>query len=252
MDLDTLTWLTPNLVLPFSSETWSNIAFGPTSSPQYGYVGNVGYFEDPNLPQGRVFKFGPLLRTDPPVPPCDAAGMTINGRTSRTDVRVVRPANGRALKSGYGIGHGPTVRYTVALANRSNKNHTVKANKTAMRTPFAPAGLVVTLPADATYVKSRVRPRLSKHNKTVSTGVYDAASHIVTWPDMPLAVGKTRKYTVWTKLQPTAASPLTYQALCPNCPQLVTQSNVTVRVRAVVRTGIHAIFTDWYTKSHPT
>jgi hypothetical protein len=69
----------------------------------------------------------------------------------------------------------------------------------------------------------------AKRDKTVSEGVYDAATHTVTWPDAPMAAGKQRKYTVWTKVKPTAASPLTYMAACRNYPQLATQSDVTVR-----------------------
>ena len=230
LDLDTLEWLSPHLVLPDSERTWSSIAFGPTSSPKYGYVGNVGI----GGPKGLLFKFGPLLRADPP---CDPTGITIKGRTSRTNIGVVRSAAGRALlKSGHGAGRGPTVRYTVTLATRSHKAPGAKKNKTAaaVAAPFAPAGLVVTLPADVTYSKSRVSPTPrvagAKRDKTVSAGVYDAATHTVTWPNAPLAARKRRKYTVWTKVKSTAVSPLTYLVVCPNCPQLATQSDVAVRV----------------------
>ena len=51
----------------------------------------------------------------------------------------------------------------------------------------------------------------------------------MTWPDVPLAGGRKRKYTVVAKVMPTAASLLVFAAACPNCPSLATESTVTVR-----------------------
>jgi hypothetical protein len=209
--------LTPNLVLPDARRTWSNIVFAPTASPRYGYAGTL----DPDLLGGYVFKFGPLLRS---APPCDPTGITLTGKMSRTNIRVVRPKTQKNL----GAARGPVVRYTVTLANANKKD------KTTAAVAFAPAGLVVTLPSGTTYVKASVSPRptvpgAKKHDKTLATAVYDAAAHTVTWPDAPLAGGKKRKYTVVARVNAaTAVSPLVFHAACPNCPQLEAQNDVTV------------------------
>ena len=226
VDLGAMQQITPNLVFPDSMFTWSNIVFSPTAYPEYCYVGTV---ESGQLAlNGYVERFGPVLNY---VSPCDGAGMKLTGRTSRTNIRVVRPANnGRALAlGGAGKGHGPTVRYTVTLANGNKKN------KTTAAAAFEPAGLVVILPTGTTYVKATVRPRpmvpgLGKHNKTLAAAVYDVVANTVTWPDVALAGGKKRKYTVVTRVNPaTVTNPLTFAAACPNCPALATASDVTVR-----------------------
>lgn len=148
------------------------------------------------------------------VNPCDPTGVTLTGKTSRKSVRVA--ANAKAA-------HGPTIRYSVVLANTNT-------NKTSS---FDKAGLVVTLPAGTTYVKASVSPRLanpgSKPDKALSTPVYDAGANTVTWPDVPLSGGRKRKYTVVAKVQPTAVTPLLFQAAGPSCPALATDSSVTVR-----------------------
>jgi len=224
VDLDAMQQITPNLVFPDTSSAWSNIVFSPTAYPEYGYVGTM----EPAQVNGYVNRFGPVLNY---VSPCDGAGMTLTGRTSRTNIRVVRPTNnGRALAlSGAGKGRGPNVRYTVTLANGNKKT------KTTAAAAFEPAGLVVTLPTGTTYVKATVRPHptvsgLANHNKTLAAAVYDAVANTVTWPDVALAGGKKRKYTVLTRVNPaTATNPLTFAAACPNCPALATASDVTVR-----------------------
>lgn len=143
---------------------------------------------------------------------CSSTGVSLTGKTSRKAVRVVRSKP-----------TGPTVRYTATLVN--NKN-----NK-----PFEQAGLVVQLPASTTYVKGTVSPRPrvpggNKHNNTLTTPVYDTTANTVTWPDVPLAGGKKRKYTVVVKVDPsTAVTPLVFQAACPNCPTVTTTSSVKVR-----------------------
>ena len=115
------------------------------------------------------------------------------------------------------------VKYFVTLAN-NNKN---KASS------FGPAGLVVTLPANTAFVKGRVSPvptiPSTKRNKTLATPVYDAAANTVTWPDVPLGARRKRKYAVYARVLPAAASPLVFQAACPNCPALAAQASVTVR-----------------------
>jgi hypothetical protein len=58
--------------------------------------------------------------------------------------------------------------------------------------------------------------------------LYDAGANTVTWPNVALASGKRRRYTVVAEVLPTAASPLTFAAACIDCPQLATQSSVTV------------------------
>jgi len=51
----------------------------------------------------------------------------------------------------------------------------------------------------------------------------------VTWPDVPMGGRRKRKYAVIVRVLPTAASPLVFQAACPNLPALAAQTNVTVR-----------------------
>lgn len=140
---------------------------------------------------------------------------------------VVRPASVRTLAVGHGAGRGATLRYTVILANANKKNKTMAA------TAFDQAGLVVQLPAGTTFAKGSVspRPRIpgTKPDKALATAVYDAEAHTVTWPDVPLAGGRKRKYTVVAKVLPTAVSPLVFAAGCPSCGTLTTESTVTVR-----------------------
>lgn len=215
--------LTPNLVFPAGTGgAYSSIALGPTPWSRYGYLGiqNAGI-------AGQVVKFGPLLRS---VPPCDSTGVTLTGMTSRSTVTVL--ARRRALSSwGAGAAKGPVVRYVVTLANANRKN------KTTVAATFAQAGLEVTLPAGTAYVKGAASPLPkapgAKYNKTLAAPVYDAATNTVLFRDIPLAGGKKRKYVVTVKVLNTAVSPLVFQAACPFCPQLTTQSSVTVRVLRV-------------------
>lgn len=130
---------------------------------------------------------------------CDPRGVTLKGKADT---------------------HGPTVKYSVMLANANT-------DKTSS---FSPAGLVVTLPPGVTYVKATATAGdKTSSNKTLPKPVYDAQAKTLTWPDAPLAARRKRKYTVVAKVLPTAASPLVFQAACPHCPQLATQSSVTVR-----------------------
>lgn len=194
------------------------VALGPQPFPEYGYVSTV-YGSNPAEEPAKIWKFGPLLRY---VSPCDPAGITLTGKSSHTDIHFVRPASG--------TGRGPTVRYTVTLANNNRRNKTVVA------TAFEPAGLVVTLPAGTTYAKkARVSPRpttpgAKRSDKTLITPAYDAQANTVTWADVPLAGGRKRRYTVWAKVLSTATTPLVFKAACPNCVVLATESSVNVRM----------------------
>lgn len=215
-DLETFTQLTPNLVMPNPPMVYqeSSIAF---------VGGKWGYSASCAIP-GAVAKFGPLLRR------CDSTGITLTGKTSRSSITLSSGVNKAA--------HGPTIKYQVTLANTnslSGLSAATKKNNTALAaSAFDPAGLVVTLPAGASYVKASVIPRptvpgVKPVDKTLAAAVYDPVENTLTWPDVPLVAGKKRKYTVWAKVLPSATSPLTFEAECPNCPDLNTQSDVTVR-----------------------
>lgn len=110
-----------------------------------------------------------------------------------------------------------------------------KNKKTKPATALDNAGLLVQLPAWAAYVKATVSPRpvdpANKKDKTLATSVYDAQAHTVLFPDAPLGAGKRRKYTIVTKVLNTAVFPLVYQATCPTCSALTTQSSVTVNAK---------------------
>ena len=202
----------------------------PSSNPTVGYVGGFVNFGI----DAPVFKFSADLRH------CIYTGITLAGKTSKSSVRVVQSAN----KKGGGNARGVVVTYTVIMANSNglqNRNKTDPAepkrhlNKTAIAeaTAFAPAGLVVTLPAGTSFVKARVSPaptvRGATRNKTLAKPVYDAEANTVTWLDVPLAMRKKRKYVVTARVLPTATSPLVFQAAAPNCRYLpMTQSYVAV------------------------
>ncbi len=149
----------------------------------------------------------------PPTPPCDATGITLTAKASPSTVR-------RSTATAH---NGPLIKYFVMLAN----GNTNKAST------FGPAGLVVALPANTAFVKGRVSPVPTipgtKRNKTLATPVYDAAANTVTWPDVSLGARRKRKYAVYARVLPAAASPLVFQAACPNCPALAAQASVTVR-----------------------
>ena len=186
---------------------------------QIGFLNGYGYTVSTYSAVGGLAKFGPLLTS------CNTAAMKLTGATSRKAVVVPRSALGGHSnpKNKPTVVRGPMVKYTVTLSNKP-------AGK--IGDAFDRAGLVVTLPAGVTYVKSRVFPTpytasLSKRNKTLGTATFVAGTYV--FPDAPLTAGKTRKYMTYVKVQPGAASPLVFRAICPNCPALATRSNVTVR-----------------------
>jgi hypothetical protein len=129
-----------------------------------------------------------------------------------------------------GAAQGPIVRYTATLANTNSRHK----NKTAAAAPFENA-LIVQLPVNTIYIKARVSPRVkapgssSKKSTTLTTPTYHANTHTVLFPNEPLAARRKRKYTVWVQVLPTAVSPLTFHSASLKCPQLLTQSAVTVR-----------------------
>lgn len=216
-DLEAWQQLTPDLIVSGSGGnamgTESAVVF--SSNNKYGFTGSC---YDPQ----QMGKWGPLLSR------CKSTGLVLKGKTSRSKVTVTGLYS-RSLAQGSTDPRGPVIKYAVTLTNPKNK--TAGA--------FDRAGLVVALPPGTAYVKARLSPRMafsgSKSNKemakTLSTPVYDANTNTLTWVDAPLAAGKRRNYYVYVKVLPAATSPLTFEAWCPNCPALSTQSNVMVRMR---------------------
>lgn len=152
-----MTHPTPNMVLPCTVGTncygvWSNIAYSPTSSPYYAYVGGIAN----TYTSGDINKFilvdaipptdspttAPSQAPTPapttsPTSGCDPTGIVLRGELSRRAVTVRRPTHGRALKTyRASAGSGAKLRYTVALANKNRK-------KTEAAAAFERAGLVV-------------------------------------------------------------------------------------------------------------